>query len=86
MSERVALPCVPKVILAQHAVDLHIPPWVVDGMDGEAEEVHNEAEHVQVTIRRCARIEDKVRDVFIPAKGVPSIPPAQSTHIPICTC
>ena len=84
MPERVALPCVPKVILAQHAVDLHIPPWVVDGMDGEAEEVHNEAEHVQVTIRRRARVEYQVRDVFVPAKSDPSIPLAQSTHTPMC--
>ena len=56
--ERIALPCLPKVILAQHAVDLHIPSWMVDGMNGEAEEVHDEAEDVQVTVCRRSGVED----------------------------
>ena len=67
MPECVALPCIPKIILAQDAVDLHIPPWMVDGMDGKAEEVQDEAEYIEVTIRRRSRIENEVRDVFVPA-------------------
>ena len=37
--EGVALPGVPEVVFAQDAVDLHVSPWVVDRVDGEAEEV-----------------------------------------------
>ena len=66
VAESIALPCVSKVILAENAVDLHIPSGMVDGMDGISEEVQNEAEHVQVTICRRSRVKDKVRDVFIP--------------------
>ena len=66
MPEGIALPGIPEVVFAQDTVDLHVSPWVVDCVDGEAEEVEDEAEEVEMAVCRRARVEYEVRDVLIP--------------------
>ena len=57
VSKDITLPCVSKVVFAQHAVDLNVATWVLAGVDWVSEQVPRKPQYVEVAICRRTGVE-----------------------------